>query len=129
MELANESGETTETNDEARNQRRIKLDMPDETQFAKAPPIFPRQFTSTAYHPLYTQTSSRVPDISIPLTQTATINTESQMDINQDECGKTIPDASLTIPENGTATVSYTHLRAHETLRYLVCRLLLEKKK
>ena len=26
-------------------------------------------------------------------------------------------------------TVSYTHLRAHETLRYLVCRLLLEKKK
>ncbi len=23
---------------------------------------------------------------------------------------------------------SYTHLRAHETLRYLVCRLLLEKK-
>ena len=25
--------------------------------------------------------------------------------------------------------VSYTHLRAHETLRHLVCRLLLEKKK
>jgi len=30
---------------------------------------------------------------------------------------------------NGVGTVSYTHLRAHETLRYLVCRLLLEKKK
>ena len=28
-----------------------------------------------------------------------------------------------------TTPVSYTHLRAHETLRYLVCRLLLEKKK
>src|SRR5665213_3267933 len=28
-----------------------------------------------------------------------------------------------------TATVSYTHLRAHETGRNLVCRLLLEKKK
>ena len=27
------------------------------------------------------------------------------------------------------ASVSYTHLRAHETLRYLVCRLLLEKNK
>ena len=27
------------------------------------------------------------------------------------------------------ATVSYTHLRAHETLMNLVCRLLLEKKK
>ena len=25
-------------------------------------------------------------------------------------------------------TVSYTHLRAHETVLYLVCRLLLEKK-
>ena len=28
-----------------------------------------------------------------------------------------------------TITVSYTHLRAHETGRNLVCRLLLEKKK
>src|SRR5674476_1532061 len=28
-----------------------------------------------------------------------------------------------------TETVSYTHLRAHETGRNLVCRLLLEKKK
>ena len=27
----------------------------------------------------------------------------------------------------GSATVSYTHLRAHETDSYLVCRLLLEK--
>ena len=30
---------------------------------------------------------------------------------------------------NGLNTVSYTHLRAHETGRNLVCRLLLEKKK
>src|SRR5665811_1027347 len=29
----------------------------------------------------------------------------------------------------GTAPVSYTHLRAHETVLDLVCRLLLEKKK
>src|SRR5678809_1408790 len=29
----------------------------------------------------------------------------------------------------GTYSVSYTHLRAHETGRNLVCRLLLEKKK
>ena len=28
-----------------------------------------------------------------------------------------------------TESVSYTHLRAHETDSYLVCRLLLEKKK
>src|SRR5450759_4640350 len=30
---------------------------------------------------------------------------------------------------NALATVSYTHLRAHETRHDLVCRLLLEKKK
>ena len=30
---------------------------------------------------------------------------------------------------HGVGTVSYTHLRAHETDSYLVCRLLLEKKK
>ena len=29
----------------------------------------------------------------------------------------------------GIKTVSYTHLRAHETVLDLVCRLLLEKKK
>ena len=29
----------------------------------------------------------------------------------------------------GYVTVSYTHLRAHETVLDLVCRLLLEKKK
>src|SRR5665811_618781 len=31
--------------------------------------------------------------------------------------------------DSGTAPVSYTHLRAHETVLDLVCRLLLEKKK
>eukprot|EP00658_Telonema_sp_P-2_P004671 TRINITY_DN1172_c0_g1_i3.p1 TRINITY_DN1172_c0_g1~~TRINITY_DN1172_c0_g1_i3.p1 ORF type:complete len:110 (+),score=21.67 TRINITY_DN1172_c0_g1_i3:294-623(+) len=30
---------------------------------------------------------------------------------------------------SGAITVSYTHLRAHETPEHLVCRLLLEKKK
>ena len=32
-------------------------------------------------------------------------------------------------PPNVTYAVSYTHLRAHETVLDLVCRLLLEKKK
>ena len=31
--------------------------------------------------------------------------------------------------QNAVAPVSYTHLRAHETVLDLVCRLLLEKKK
>ena len=33
------------------------------------------------------------------------------------------------LPSNRTVAVSYTHLRAHETVLDLVCRLLLEKKK
>ena len=38
---------------------------------------------------------------------------------------KSSTEASL----NGIIAVSYTHLRAHETVLDLVCRLLLEKKK
>ena len=37
--------------------------------------------------------------------------------------------ASIAAYSADVIAVSYTHLRAHETLRYLVCRLLLEKKK
>src|SRR5665647_3818186 len=36
---------------------------------------------------------------------------------------------SLPRPSTRSRSVSYTHLRAHETDSYLVCRLLLEKKK
>ena len=38
-------------------------------------------------------------------------------------------DYEIGVEEGSTMTVSYTHLRAHETDSYLVCRLLLEKKK
>src|SRR5665647_3848002 len=38
---------------------------------------------------------------------------------------RVLPEVELVRPE----PVSYTHLRAHETDSYLVCRLLLEKKK
>ena len=37
--------------------------------------------------------------------------------------------AALTPDQRKTEAVSYTHLRAHETVLDLVCRLLLEKKK
>ena len=40
--------------------------------------------------------------------------------------GETTEDGMFTIK---TVAVSYTHLRAHETVLDLVCRLLLEKKK
>src|SRR5450756_2560020 len=37
--------------------------------------------------------------------------------------------SSAPAPSSSPRTVSYTHLRAHETRHDLVCRLLLEKKK
>ena len=40
-----------------------------------------------------------------------------------------VMDASGNTVPKDAETVSYTHLRAHETDSYLVCRLLLEKKK
>ena len=39
------------------------------------------------------------------------------------------PAYDFLLAQRGAWTVSYTHLRAHETGRNLVCRLLLEKKK
>src|SRR5450756_2933007 len=40
------------------------------------------------------------------------------------------PDGTyIKFDENAVVSVSYTHLRAHETRHELVCRLLLEKKK
>ena len=38
-------------------------------------------------------------------------------------------DGQTTVEVKGHNSVSYTHLRAHETVLDLVCRLLLEKKK
>ena len=43
--------------------------------------------------------------------------------------GGVIVDAQLVLLRQGIGAVSYTHLRAHETVLDLVCRLLLEKKK
>ena len=40
-----------------------------------------------------------------------------------------LPDGALQLVEEAVEPVSYTHLRAHETVLDLVCRLLLEKKK
>src|SRR5674536_401239 len=41
----------------------------------------------------------------------------------------TVPPPDCTLATRSSASVSYTHLRAHETPEHLVCRLLLEKKK
>ena len=47
-------------------------------------------------------------------------------DVNGDGLGDI---AGVTEKMDYLKTVSYTHLRAHETPEHLVCRLLLEKKK
>ena len=51
-----------------------------------------------------------------------------------DGIGKEVVPEGLRVLEvaakkHGVSAVSYTHLRAHETVLDLVCRLLLEKKK
>ena len=49
----------------------------------------------------------------------------------QDDKAKTMPGVRAVVPTSSgiVVAVSYTHLRAHETVLDLVCRLLLEKKK
>eukprot|EP00657_Telonema_sp_P-1_P006887 TRINITY_DN2636_c0_g1_i1.p1 TRINITY_DN2636_c0_g1~~TRINITY_DN2636_c0_g1_i1.p1 ORF type:complete len:132 (-),score=42.99 TRINITY_DN2636_c0_g1_i1:8-403(-) len=54
-----------------------------------------------------------------------TIKRVSNDDLRQQFIDMTVPQADYL----GLKTVSYTHLRAHETVLDLVCRLLLEKKK
>src|SRR5665647_3855072 len=49
------------------------------------------------------------------------------LDLRPDEKVPLLAGAGTISPED-IASVSYTHLRAHETDSYLVCRLLLEKK-
>ena len=40
-----------------------------------------------------------------------------------------VGEDNIICSQTGLAAVSYTHLRAHETVLDIVCRLLLEKKK
>ena len=73
---------------------------------------------------------SNVGDYSILITDKDNkpiFNSEISIDKNDNITIK-LPDGRLLSAEDIT-TVSYTHLRAHETDSYLVCRLLLEKKK
>ena len=48
-------------------------------------------------------------------------------DVRFDKINDHIHVTNIDGPLNYLETVSYTHLRAHETVVYLVCRLLLEK--
>ena len=56
-----------------------------------------------------------------------TVEYEGQNFRERDADGNTLLHCA--VRSGSLATVSYTHLRAHETDSYLVCRLLLEKKK
>ena len=54
---------------------------------------------------------------------------ENDDDYTAPFAAKTLQHLSEYVPVRMVSAVSYTHLRAHETGRNLVCRLLLEKKK
>ena len=62
------------------------------------------------------------------------VTTADQMnELSPDDQPVDLEDASATLPFqalswDASESVSYTHLRAHETVLDLVCRLLLEKK-
>ena len=47
---------------------------------------------------------------------------------DDDDGGRVVAGGLDDVQVNGAQPVSYTHLRAHETVLDLVCRLLLEKK-
>src|SRR5665647_2541798 len=53
---------------------------------------------------------------------------DAHMDVGH-ERDDASPAGGSGVEHDGAGPVSYTHLRAHETDSYLVCRLLLEKKK
>ena len=67
------------------------------------------------------------------LAQAANVDSSSHDVTFSHKRGNTVTELGkeIAIPPNDTmslVSVSYTHLRAHETLMNLVCRLLLEKK-
>ena len=49
--------------------------------------------------------------------------------VSREMGAQTGPGSGMAVAALCLAAVSYTHLRAHETVLDLVCRLLLEKKK
>ena len=58
-----------------------------------------------------------------------TIAKEIELEDHIENTGVALIRQAASKTNDAAGAVSYTHLRAHETLRHLVCRLLLEKKK
>src|SRR5680860_1732437 len=69
------------------------------------------------------RTSSPISLLEAPFREEGSITTVSSVRSSPDQ---RVPVTTVPMPFRA---VSYTHLRAHETDSYLVCRLLLEKKK
>ena len=66
------------------------------------------------------------------VSQEAPISAEKSLENTPHFVQKAVPINTTNVvfqTAKGVSAVSYTHLRAHETDQYLVCRLLLEKKK
>ena len=75
-----------------------------------------------------------VPYFDLPLQHShpdilKSMNRPWQASLNESILEKIREEIPSAVLRTSLIAVSYTHLRAHETLRHLVCRLLLEKKK
>ena len=57
------------------------------------------------------------------------LNKLVKIEVLERETSASSPDYILGVLDQYAQAVSYTHLRAHETVLDIVCRLLLEKKK
>src|SRR5659263_658209 len=74
-------------------------------------------------------------EYGIPVTKFNLAKNENEAAVQADQIGYPVvlkivsPDIIHKSDAGGVITVSYTHLRAHESRHDLVCRLLLEKKK
>src|SRR5665811_1406001 len=56
------------------------------------------------------------------------VDTDTYVEVTKEELENVALESTRTIEIDEFVPVSYTHLRAHETVLDLVCRLLLEKK-
>ena len=87
------------------------------------------------YQLIYTSVQHSLSDPELGLVNQSGLRVFScTQGLTKQNIDETIRFATYRLPKNNeikyTQTpVSYTHLRAHETDSYLVCRLLLEKKK
>src|SRR5665213_4092810 len=85
-----------------------------------------KRLSSVSFKPIEMDVSDNV---SVNAAVDKIIKAEGKIEVLVNNAGNGVTGPAYAMPVESARTVSYTHLRAHETGRNLVCRLLLEKKK